>query len=160
MKQLNQEDKEWLTKIRLARYKSLSISPKPLEYEEKVIFERLKQFLLEDGITEETIDQAVLEYENLSEDERKQQLLEKVEVLVSQIITYFDENKEDKEIDSKRYPILYYRINELIGLNPTLANQLIKEAFAREKINNCMNCSNSLYGGECTYYFSKKLTYK
>lgn len=157
IEKVKHEHKEWITRIRLARYKSLSISTQMTEYEEKVMFKQIKQMLLEDGITEETINQEALNYSNLSEDERKKQIVEKVEVLVSQIAILL---KTNDEIDSKDYPELYYRIEEIIALNPDLGNQLIKEAFERESINNAKNCSDSLYGGGCSYYFSKTLSYK
>lgn len=157
--ELKQEYKEWITIVRLAHYKRLRTNPLPLENNEKKMLEELKQLLLEDGITEETINEEVSKYKNLSEEERTKQIEEKAGVLVSQIVTYL-ENTE--EINSKDYPELYHRIQELVALNPSVANSLIKETFESEKISHCISCGDSLYGKPepCTYYFSKKLTYK
>ena len=157
IKELKQKYKDWITIVRLAHYKRLCISPLPLENNERFMLERLKKMLLEDGITEETINQEVSQYKKLSEDERTKQIKEKVGVLVSQIVTYL-ENIE--EINSTDYPELYHRIQELVALNPSVANDLINRAFESERINHCMSCGDSLYGRPCTYYFSKKLTYK
>lgn len=118
---------------------------------------KIKELLLEDGITEDIINEEVLKYSELNDDERKKQMEEKVNLLVSQILTYLD---KDEEINSKDYPELYYRIQELLALNPYSANEIIQEAFRQDNINHCMNCDSSLFGGPCTYYFSKKLSYK
>lgn len=152
IEELKQEYKEWITTVRLAHYKRLS-NTLVLESNEREMLLKLKQLLLEDGISEETINQEVSQYKELSDEERKKQLEEKVEVLVSQIITYL-ENFE--EISSKDYPEVYHRIQELVALNHVLANELIKETFEREKISHYMICGDPLSGGPCTYYFSKK----
>lgn len=150
------ENKKWMIKVRLAHFKRLSSKLTTLENHEKEMLIKIKQLLLEDGVTEETINQEIFEYNKLNEEERKKQIDEKVEVLVSQIVTYLE---DIEEINSKDYPELYHRIQEILALN-TDGNELISQAFERENISHCMNCSGAIYGGPCTYYFSKKLSYK
>lgn len=157
IEELKQEYQEWIIKVRLVHYKRLTTSTLPLDNNEKVILERLNKMLLEDGITKEAIDKEVDDYKQLSEEEKTKQIEEKVDDLVNKITTYL-ENIE--EINSKDYPELYHRIQELLALKPTLANELIQKAFETKKINHCMSCGDSLYGKPCTYYFSKKLSYK
>lgn len=152
-----QENKKWINKVRLAQYKYLSIYAS--NEEEQNILKLLKQRLLEDGITEEIINQEVLDYKNLSDEELNKQIKEKVEDLVYRIVNLLAKEGKD-EVDSNEYPELYHRIQELMALNPKIANQLINEAFEKENISNGMNCGNALCGGGCSYYFSKKLTYK
>lgn len=154
---MKKEEQEWITTIRLSHYKWLCNNTSSLDDMEKSMLIKIKQLLLDDGITEETINQEVWKYSELNEEERKKQMKEKAEELVLQITSYL-ENVE--EISSKDYPELYYRIQELLALDPHSANELIKEVFAQDGINHCMNCNNSLFGEPCTYYFSKKLSYK
>ena len=155
-KVLTPEDKEWITKVLLTSYKSLSVGT-TLDYSDKIMLDKLRQMLLEDGFTNETLEQVVLEYAQLSEEERLKEIEEKVEALISQIVPLL-EGKE--EISSKEYPELYYCIQELVAINPEVANQLIKEAYAKENIRYGTDCSGSLYGEECSYCFSKTLTYE
>lgn len=151
------ELEQWIITIRLAHYKWLTTNIQSLKNNEKEMLLKLKQMLIEDGIAEQTIDQEILKYKKLSEEERKQEMIKKVQILVSLIINYLENSEEINSID---YPELYFRIQELLALNSDIANELIKESFNSENINYCMNCSNSLYGKPCTYYFSKKLSYK
>ena len=150
-----QNNKEWITKVRLAQYKRLSMDPE--EYDAKIWLDKFKQTLLEDGYTEEQLNKEVLEYSALSEEQRIKQMEEKAEALVAQVMMHL-ENKE--EISSAEYPELYHRIQEILALNPNIANQIIQDAFAAQKINEGMSCGDALTGGTCSYYFSKTLIYK
>lgn len=154
MKQTNQD---WIKVVRIAHLKRLSLTEETLNNNDKVNLARIKQLLLENGSTEETINQEIFSYKNLSEEERTQQLVEKTEELTSLITEYLE---IFEEISSKDYPELYHRIQELVALNPDAANDLIKATFTREHINHCMSCGDSIYGRPCTYYFSKKLSYE
>lgn len=153
-KQAN-EIREWEKKVFIAIYKGLNIRTIS-DYEKNMLVE-LRKRLQERGITDEEMKKIVLEYQNLSEEERRQEIKEKVEDLVSQINTYLDGKVE---ISSDEYPELYHRIQELISLNEEVGNELINEAFAREKINKGFNCGGRIYGGECAYLFSKTLRYQ
>lgn len=153
IEELTKEYSEWIRVVRLAHLKRLSSSTLPLENNEKEMLRRIKQLLLEDGFTEDDINQEVRQYMELNEEKRKKQLEDKVRELVSQIVSYLG---DIEEINSKEYPELYHRIQELVALNPTVANELINEFFEREKISHIMSCGDSIYGGPCTYYFSKK----
>ena len=154
-KELSQEQ-EWITKVRLAHYKRLS-NTSVLENSEQEMLAILKDLLLNDGITEEIINQEVCQYGELSEEERIKEMIEKAEALVSQIVTYLGDSEE---ISSKDYPELYHRIQELLALDSTRGSDLINEALEREKISHFISCGSSLYGGPCTYYFSKKISYR
>lgn len=153
VEELKREYTEWIKKVRLAHVKRLSTSNKPLENNEKEILIKIKQLLLESGLTEGDIDQEILQYKELTDEDKKQLLEDKVQNLVSQIISYLD---DASEVSSKDYPELYHRIQELVALNPDVANELINDFFEREKISHFTSCGDSIYGGPCTYYFSKK----
>lgn len=147
-----QKQDEWIRKVRLAHYKRLS-NALSLDTDEKNRLIMLRQLLLSDGFTEEAITQEALQYGMLNDEEKQKQVDEKIEELVSQITAYL-ENIE--EISSKEKPELYHRIQEILALNPDGGSDLIGEVFEKEKIYRCTVCGDSLYGGGCTYYFSKK----
>lgn len=155
--EMKQRDQEWIKVVRIAHLKRLSLTEETLNSNDKIILKRLKSLLLENGTTEETINQEILAYRDLSEEGRNRELIEKAEELTSLITEYLE---IFEEISSKDYPELYHRIQELVALNPDIANTLIKDTFTREHINHCMSCGDSLYGRTCTYYFSKKLSYE
>lgn len=150
-----EEIKEWEKKVFIAIYKGLNI--RPISNYEKNMLVDLRKRLLDCGITEEEMEKIVSEYKKLSEEERRQEIEEKVEALVLQINTFL-EGKE--EISSDEYPELYHRIQELIALNEEVGNELINKAFARENINKGLNCGGRIYGRECAYLFSKTLRYQ
>ncbi len=150
--ELKKEYDEWVRKVRLAHYKRLS-NALSLESSEKSMLVTFRQLLLDDGFTDYELTQEVLQYKELSDEEKKKQMEDKAQELVSQIMTYL-ENAE--EISSKVEPELYHRIQELVALDPKGATKLIDEFFEREKIYRCNVCGDSLFGGPCTYYFSKK----
>lgn len=150
-----QEQNEWITKVRLAIYKGLSIKP-VLDNNEKEMQRILKQLLSQDGWSEETLDREISLYRALSDEERLKLLEEKAEALASQIGTYLENNEE---ISSKDYPELYHRIQELLVLDPSRANEVIKKTLERKKISHSESCGASLFGIPCTYYFSKKISY-
>lgn len=147
--------KEWIIKVRLAHFKRLSISK--LDNNQKELLLRLKELLLEDGINEEELRNQTLVYGQLNDEEKIKILEDKVLELVMKLLPILETNDE---VSSKDYPEFYHAIQELIAYSPDEANKLIKEIFAKEHINHCMSCGSSLYGNPCTYYFSKKLTYK
>ena len=150
--ELKKEYDEWVRKIRLAHYKRLSTALS-LDSEDKNMLVIFRQLLLDDGFTDDVLAQEVLQYKELSDEEKKKQIDDKAQELVDKIMSYLENNEE---ISSKVEPELYHRIQELLALDPKGANKLIDEFFEREEIYRCTVCGDSLFGGPCTYYFSKK----
>lgn len=157
MKMLKEEYDEWVKTVRLAHYKRLSLDPESLESNERYMLGQLRNLLLEDGFSEEALASLVEEYKDMDEETRMKEVEEKVKILVGQICEYLDGVEEISSID---YPELYHRIQELVALNSTLANELLRSSYDEKGIHHCMCCGDSLFGRPCTYYFSKKLTYK
>ena len=124
-----------------------------MDSDDKNMLVRFRQLLLDDGFTDDALTQEVLQYKELSDEEKKKQMDDKAQELVDEIMSYLENNEE---ISSTEQPELYHRIQELLAINPDGANELIKEVFEREKIYHLTICGNSIYGNPCTYYFSKQ----
>lgn len=151
--EVKQEYNEWLLKVLLSHFKTLSVST--INNADRSTLENLRSQLIEGGITEEEMQEAVLEYEKLTDDERNKELEDKAITLVSKIDSLLNENKV---VDTKDYPEFYYRIQEILILAPTIddANNLIHQTFDKANIEEHVNCTNRLYGENCSFFYVKK----
>lgn len=157
MKNITEESKEWFKRIRLAKYKSLSLKGDKDSLE---LMKRMEEVLLEDGFTKEELK---LELENYVTNElpNKDDILKnKVDEIMYDIVATLEEKKpENGYISTSDYPEYYYRIQEVVAMDTELGSELLQEAEKRANIEHSDYHNTDLQGnniGNYTYYFSKK----
>lgn len=147
------EAKEWIKRIRLAKYKSLYLDGK-----NSLLMNQIEKLLLEDGFSKEQLQAELNDYVQNEAPNQDEVIKVKVDSIMYDLTSALEQTK-DGSLNTNDHPEYYYRIQEVVAMDPQLSSQLLGEAIERMNIEYTSFHSEDLNGndlGNYTYYFSKK----
>lgn len=157
MENATKEAKEWVKRMRLAKYKNLSSKEDNASLELK---EKIEELLLNDGFTKKELQLELESYKKEELPNKKEILKTKVEEIVHDIIATLETKKPEKGyISTIDYPDYYYRIQEVVMTDTELAAELFQEAERRANLEHSSIHGEDLQGnntGGYVYFFNKK----
>lgn len=157
MENVTEEEKEWLKRIRLAKYKSLSLKE---DNDSQKLMKWFEELLLEEGFTKEELQLELERFKREELPDKDEILKNKVGEIMYDIVATLEEKKPEKGyISTSDYPEYYYRIQEVVAMDTELGPELLMEAERRANIEHSDYHNEDLQGndiGNHTYYFSKK----
>lgn len=157
MENVTEEAKEWLKRIRLAKYKSLSLKE---DNDSQKLMKEFEELLLEEGLTKEELQLELERYKREELPNKDGILKNKVEEIMYDIVATLEEKKpENGYISTSDYPEYYYRIQEVVMMDAELGGNLLMEAERRADLEHTSYHNEDLQGndiGNYTYYFNKK----
>lgn len=148
---------EWLKRLRLAKYKSLSLKE---DNDSQKLMREIEELLLEEGFTKEELQLELERYKREELPNKDEILKTKVEEIMYDITTTLEEKKPEKGyISTSDYPEYYYRIQEVVMMDTELGGELLMEAERRADLEHTSYHNVDFQGndiGNYTYYFNKK----
>jgi len=148
---------EWLTRIRLAKYKSLCTT-KANEVDTTLIHE-IEELLLESGYTKIQLQEEVKNYACNELQKINEVIQVKADEIMHDLLVALDNQEDNKTLNTNQYPEYYYRIQEIVAMDETIGSEILDQAIEKANIeynvfHNIDQNGNDL--GGYTYYFSKK----
>ena len=148
------ERKEWLKKIRLAKYTSLKLK-KDKSKDEIELMRAIETTLFDMGISSIEIDNY---FNSFIQDDLEEKISIKCNDFFDEILSKIEHSK-DEEIDTKKFPEFYFKIQEVLAMDSDMAQVLLKEAEKRVNVEHILMHNSDMEGndlGNHVYYFSKK----
>lgn len=97
-------------------------------------------------------------FNSFIQDDLEEKISIKCNDLFDEILSKIEHSK-DEEIDTKKFPEFYFKIQEVLAMDSDMAQVLLKEAEKRVNVEHILMHNSDMEGndlGNHVYYFSKK----
>lgn len=151
---MEQTRQEWKKVVLLAHYNRLG-STNNLQKNE--MLEKVKSILLEEyGLSEEDLKKVMQRYQAEVLPQKEAIIRQKATKLFSDIVAEIKKMKRDESLSTDDYPEIRYRLQEIIAMDPKVANKILQEEEKNFNISHVMFQWSDWIGNldRQTYYFS------